>query len=270
MEDKHSCLMVGLPSAGKSTYIAAFWAIEKEGNTGHKVSCCKYPPDTKYLDELKNKWLRQELVQRTTLGSVVQLDLENETNKKMVLQIPDFKGESFMSILQNEIDETLHKWIKKADSILFFIPQISMPSLKDEIILGDEESESKTNPAFSLDSVSLLTQNIMLLKYISDMCGTLIPISICFSAWDEIGKEVKSVEEWVQTEYPFFYNFVTNHYDKYRFFGVSAQGKKYGEGENQFDEELDELTEKRQRAYVFTDHKSNDITEPLAFLLNAN
>ncbi len=73
MEDKHSCLMVGLPSAGKSTYLAAFWAIEKEGNTGHLVSCRRYPPKTKYLDELKNNWLQQELVKRTTLGSEIHI-----------------------------------------------------------------------------------------------------------------------------------------------------------------------------------------------------
>ena len=262
--------MVGLPCAGKSTYIAAFWAIEKEGNTGHKVSCRKYPPDTTYLDELKNRWLRQELVQRTVLSTDVHLDLVNSENAhELVLQIPDFKGESFHSILMNEINDTLYQWIKKADSILFFIPRLSMPALKDEVITGDEKQNSKANPAFSLASVSLFTQNIMLLKYLSDTCGKTIPISICFSAWDEIDTEGKSIEIWMQIEYPFFYNFVTHHFCKYKFFGVSAQGKKYGEGENDFDEELDELTEKKQRAYVFTDHKSNDITEPIAFLLES-
>lgn len=270
MEDKHTCLMVGLPCAGKSTYIAAFWAIEKEGNTGHNVSCRRYPSDTTYLDELKNKWLRQELVQRTVLSTRVELDLVNiENNQELVLQIPDFKGEDFHSILMNEVNDTLFQWIKKADSILFFVPQFSMPALKDEVIAGDESRDAKSNPAFTLTSVSLLTQNIMLLKYLSDTCGMATPISICFSAWDEIDTESKSVEEWLHREYPFFYNFVTNHFCKYRFFGVSAQGKKYGEGGNDFDEELDELTEKKQRAYVFTDHKSNDITEPLSFLLEA-
>lgn len=50
---------------------------------------------------------------------------------------------------------------------------------------------------------------------------------------------------------------------------MSAQGKAYKEGEDSYDEELDELTEKKQRAYIYTDYKSNDITEPIAFLLES-
>ena len=30
MENTKKCLIVGLPNAGKSTYIGAFWAIEKD------------------------------------------------------------------------------------------------------------------------------------------------------------------------------------------------------------------------------------------------
>ena len=37
MENTKKCLIVGLPNAGKSTYIGAFWAIEKDGGTGHKL-----------------------------------------------------------------------------------------------------------------------------------------------------------------------------------------------------------------------------------------
>lgn len=271
MENNHSCLMVGLPSAGKTTYLAAFWAIEKEGNTGHKVSCSKYPADTKYLDEQKNKWLSQEKVQRTTLGTEIHLDLKHtETGKCLTLHVPDFKGESFQRLLMNEVEDSIQNWIAQADSIVFFIPYIQSDSLKDEVLGGDENSELVANTNFTINEVSLWTQNIMLLKYLHEKLGSSVPISICFSAWDEIVVETdtESVEEWIKTEHRFFYNFVKSHFDKFKFFGVSAQGKKY-EREDAFDEKLDELTHAKKRAYVFTDKKSNDITEPIAFLLEA-
>ena len=269
MENIHSCLMVGLPSAGKTTYVAAFWAVEKDGNTGHKVSCSRYPADTKYLDELKNKWLSQEKVQRTTLGAEIHLDLiHTETGKSLTLHVPDFRGESFQMLLMNEQDESIQKWIVQADSILFFIPNIPSDSLKDEVLTGDESNEIVANPAFTINEVSLWTQNIMLLKYFHEKLGSYIPISICFSAWDEMESCEQTVDDWIKTEHLFFYNFVKNHFRNVKFFGVSAQGRKYKEGDDAFDEELDELTNAKKRAYVFTDKKSNDITEPIAFLLD--
>lgn len=46
-----------------------------------------------------------------------------------------------------------------------------MDYLKDEIRVDEAIQEPTANPAFSLSSVSLWIQNIMVLKYISDVCG---------------------------------------------------------------------------------------------------
>lgn len=268
MGNKHTCLMVGLPSAGKTTYLAAFWAVEKEGDTGHKVSCLKYPEDTKYLDEIKNKWLSQEEVQRTTLSNEIHLELVYaEEDKYLTLNVPDFKGEAFQMLLVNEQGDSIDRWIGQADGILFLVPNIPADSLQDEVYGGDEsDNKVAVAPSFTINEVSLWTQNVMLLKYLYEKCGATIPISICFSAWDEINAGGLSTEEWIKKEHRFFYNFVVNHFRTYKFFGISAQGKKYEE-EGAFDENLDELTSKKKRAYVFTDKKTNDITEPIAFLL---
>ena len=49
-----------------------------------------------------------------------------------------------------------------------------------------------------------------------------------------------------------------------KYYGVSAQGLEYKD--EKFDE-YQRLTELKQRAYVYTDNKSHDITEPFDFLI---
>lgn len=49
MENNMKCLAIGLQDTGKTSYITAFWAIEKDGNTKHKLTFDKYPSDTSYL-----------------------------------------------------------------------------------------------------------------------------------------------------------------------------------------------------------------------------
>ena len=48
------------------------------------------------------------------------------------------------------------------------------------------------------------------------------------------------------------------------FCGVSAQGAKY----DQPGKDLSSLTEKGQRAYIFTDRKIYDLSTPLEFLIS--
>lgn len=54
MENNMKCLAIGLQDTGKTSYITAFWAIEKDGNTKHKLTFDKYPSDTSYLDSMAN------------------------------------------------------------------------------------------------------------------------------------------------------------------------------------------------------------------------
>lgn len=41
-------LLAGLPAAGKSTFITALWAVEKDGKSGHLLTCDGMPSESSY------------------------------------------------------------------------------------------------------------------------------------------------------------------------------------------------------------------------------
>ncbi|KAA6332730.1 hypothetical protein EZS27_018789 [termite gut metagenome] len=272
MENTKKCLIVGLPNAGKSTYIGAFWAIEKDGDTGHKLTCKEYPSDTTYLDALKKNWLEQTIVGRTVNiePQEIHLKLHSETTENTLdLHIPDFKGEAFQHILSNNIMEKVVKWCGQTDCILYFIKYAKEDILQDEVPQTSVVSESQAEPVrkepmtMQIKDVSEWIQNIMLLKYLHTQVVNDIPLVICISAWDKVDT-VLSIESWIKSNHPFFYNFIQHHFTNVKYYGVSAQGLEYK------DEKIDEyqrLTELKQRAYIYTDNKSHDITEPFDFLI---
>lgn len=119
----NKCIIVGLPGSGKSTYIGAFWAIEKDADTGHKLMCSKYPDDTTYLDSLKKDWNNQKIVNRSSQIEKKDIILEltdTVQNRAISVCIPDFKGERFASILQNNVNDEVDEWLSESDSVLFF------------------------------------------------------------------------------------------------------------------------------------------------------
>lgn len=123
MENNMKCLAVGLQDTGKTSYITAFWAIEKNGNTGHKLTFEKYPSDTSYLDSMAISWLDQAIVQRSQINiTELTFDLIHMgSGRQFQMTIPDFKGERFKLILQNETVEEVDNWLKQADCLLFFL-----------------------------------------------------------------------------------------------------------------------------------------------------
>jgi len=272
MENTKKCLIVGLPSAGKSTYIGAFWAIEKDGGTGHKLTCKEYPSDTTYLDALKKNWLEQTIVDRTVNiePQDIRLKLYSETTgNELELHIPDFKGEAFQRILSNNVMEKVVEWCNNADCILYFIEYAKDDILQDEMPQADvldaaqTELTQRESTTMQIKDISKWTQNIMLLKYLHTQVGRDIPLAICISAWDKVNTELP-IESWIKANHLFLYNFIQHHFTNVKYYGVSAQGLEYRE-EN-FDE-YQRLTEQKQRAYIYTNSKSHDITEPFDFLI---
>lgn len=271
-ENTKKCLVVGLPNAGKSTYIGAFWAIEKDGETGHTLTFDKYPNDIKYLNSLKNNWLEQKSVDRTVqISKDLVLDLKrNSDGGKISVGIPDFKGEVFNQVLRKNIPETLKKWIDDSDSILLFVENCEEDYYCEQF--GDDCTNNETPYAnFQVDEIESWIKVIQILKFLKKKKGD-IRLSICVSAWDKTLKALEqgaTIDSWLKSEHSFFYAFVKHQFSTVKFYGISAQGFDYENRDASMTEAaVSRLTDKKERAYISSGtDRDYDITKPLAWLL---
>ena len=267
-----SILLAGLPAAGKSTYIAALWAVEKDGKSGHLLSCDERPSDSSYVDGMSDNWTVLEKVRRTTFAEPMEIVLpmkKQSTGKKIYLSLPDFKGEIFQQILGNSVSSDVVAWCEKSQGILFML---NLGNYSPEFL--QEQISDTTKPKVELEKAVLLPndidpviQNILLLKYLYSKMGNC-PIALCFSSWDSTDySDDQNVEEWVKANHPCIYTFVSAHFTKYRYYGISAQGADYSELDEKSSDELAEKATRKERAFVYRDKISYDITEPLDFLI---
>lgn len=273
MEKK--CLIAGLPAAGKTTYIAALYTIEKEGDTGHALTCVKYPDNTFYLDGLRKCWLGMKSVDRTTLvePAVIELVMKNkETEETLTLKIPDFKGESYSNIILNNISDDLTQWCDECASIVFFMRDLGSITLQDELPKDENvrPEERIAQVDMELKDIPEMIQDVIVLKYLYQQMGKC-RISVCVSAWDKIEniEEGECVETWVKRNFPFLYQFIETHFESPIYLGVSAQGVNYDD-KKMSPTELIKRTEERKRAYIYQKKKDFDITKPLVALLEGN
>lgn len=266
-------LLAGLPAAGKSTYITALWAVEKDGKSGHLLTCDGMPSESSYIDSMRENWMVLKEVRRTAFAEPQEIVLpmkSSRTGEKINLSLPDFKGEIFQRILDNAVSKEIEDWCGKSSGILFML---NLGGCSPQML--QEQVSDVTKPKVDLEKVVMTSgdiepaiQNVLLLKYLYDYMDD-IPIAICFSSWDATDcKEGKSVDEWVKENHPCIYNYVKEHFSSFRFYGISAQGADYGDLDENSGDELAEKTTQKERAFVYTDKKSFDITEPIDFLIS--
>ena len=270
MSQAKKCLVVGLQDTGKSSYMAAFWVIERAGTSGHQLTFNKRPDNTQYLDSIGNNWLEQEPVNRS---SNLQMELEfslkhRDTGSIIELAIPDFKGERYKLILQNEEPSEIEKWLKECDRILFFLPTENEKKFNEELgVEPRENSERKPTPTFNVDEIEPWIQNVELLKYIREKKGD-IKIAFCISKWDLMMAKNMTVQKWIEKGHLIFYTYVKHHFSNVKYFGISAQGLNYEQRGELTEDVVSELTDAGKRAYISSGtDKDYDITKPLAWLL---
>lgn len=269
MSQAKKCLVVGLQDTGKSSYIAAFWMIERHETPDHLLTFNKWPDNTQYLDAIGDNWLKQEPVTRSSMEKDLEFSLKHkDTGEVIELSIPDFKGERYKLILQNEVPPEIEKWLMECDRIMFFLPPTKEQIFNEESDIEPRENSKQTpSSVFTVDEIEPWIQNVELLKFIHEVKGN-IKIAFCVSKWDlRITKDI-TVQEWIEKRHLFFYTYVEYHFSNVKYFGVSAQGLDYEHRGELTEDKVCDLTEKKKRAYISSGtDKDYDITKPLAWLL---
>lgn len=263
-----NCLIAGFPGTGKSSYITALWAVEKEGRTNHKLYCKDIPEDTQYLDKMHMQWLTRQEIDRTSFASIPPINLlmhSDSLDSDIVLSIPDFMGEVFEKVLQGATSDNLNHWMRNCNIALVFMTIADMEYFSEEIDSMVYPNTEKDIIEFDGSKMSSSGKTILLLKYLKEHMK-LEKVAICVSAIDEKMEEVGTdgMDAYMRVRMPLLYNYVEANFSNYMYFGVSAQGVDYTKISA---EELMRKTQKNERAYVYLDHIDYDITLPLDYLI---
>lgn len=274
MSNFKQCFIMGLPNAGKTTYLAALYyslvnplheniiKLNAMGNGG-------------YLSRLSRKWVAVEKLERTKLGydeKNISIEVTDQQDNTLKMQFPDLSGETFQNFYEKrEILNELVQYIKSADGILLFVKvnDIKKPKficdipkeyrcVKDE---GEEDTRLDRNPTQDDPTQVQLIELIQFVQYIKD--NKRINIGIVLSAWDlimDMDMDI-SPEAYVHKEMNMLWQFLqsNNKTLKTTFWGVSAQGGEIT------DEKLHDIEEPIKRIKV-VDNRGNmnqDIAIPI-------
>lgn len=263
----NKCLIMGLPNAGKTTFLAALWYVISNGENDARLELLRIEGNTNYLARLSEQWLECKPLARTKRGEEVKnLTVYLTDNKEnYTLQFPDLSGETFQHwYTDRKIEESLAEQVKEADSILFFInvKDVIVPFLINEAnqFLDIGKDEISGYPRNKIEHDPVCVQIIELLQFILSLKqAQRIKLGIIFSAWDLLEENSKKPEEYAKQELPLLWQFLKTNKNRFevKYWGISALG-----GEIEESDKLLSYEHPYERIQVIDNdmNKSHDIT----------
>lgn len=233
------CFIAGLPSAGKTTFLAALWnLINHDSDAKLKLNKIE---NGQYLANLSNKWVNMEPLERTVpSGEQANISIKLELPDKTIfdLQFPDLSGETFQSQYEmREISEEVVKYIEDADAVLFFI---NVNSIKLLGLISEQTFLRSCTPATNIvnrnpkEDDPIQIQVIELLQFILFIRkNKMLKIGFMFSAWDLIKSNLNNLkpEQFLEQRMNMLWQFCQANDDviEYQTWGISAQGGSFNE-----------------------------------------
>lgn len=268
------CFIAGLPSAGKTTFLAALWnLINHDPDAKLKLNKIE---NGQYLASLSNKWANMEPLERTVpSGEQADISIKLEMSNRTIfdLQLPDLSGETFQSQYEmREISEEVAKYIEDADAVLFFI---NVNSIKLLGLISEQTFSRSSTP--STNDVNrnpkvddpIQIQVIELLQFILFIRkNKMLKIGFMFSAWDLIKSKLNDIkpEQFLEERMNMLWQFCQANQDsiEYQTWGISAQGGSFNEKDLLLDKEYP-----YERIFVEGNdgYKGCDLTLPLYLLM---
>lgn len=118
-------LLIGLPSSGKTTFLAALWHSVTTPSVHESLKINALAEDTEYLNQIRDTWLRVVELNHTAVGTMAftQMNLTYVGSEQALdLTAPDLAGETLEEYLTERTwPQEFDDYIKQTDSILLFV-----------------------------------------------------------------------------------------------------------------------------------------------------
>jgi hypothetical protein len=278
---QRTLLTVGLPSHGKTTYLAALWYRLSRAQLQSTLKLKRLPDSAAYLNEISETWIDRQVPTHTPSGTFfeVALSLETADGRSIDVIFPDYSGEAIANAW------SIRRWpgefdtlAKRASAIAILVnpahvyPASTIEELRLPATL-DASPPDATIGAASYDPTASPTQ-VQLVDFLQTVFvrrsrGAKPPVVVIVTAWDLVKQEGVTPEEWLKARLPLLNQYLSCVGPTFRFnvFGVSATGGR-------IPEDRDELvcTEpgSRTESVLSTGSSTSDITEPIAWLIEAS
>lgn len=278
-----TCMIAGLPGSGKSTYIGALWYCLRHSVKDRRPKLIadnnNLPDDISVLNRLGDAYKAMKLINRTNSNEneSVQINLiDVETEKSIQVEVPDFLGETFRDLVELKESELLNEWVDKAESLVYFISDVSVGEFEDDEGPEDDEAgaPAKDIPPFNITSISSAAMNIMVLKNLLAK-KKFKKIVIVLSLWDKMtdnGTKPKNPEDYLEENSPALYHFIVSNIQNVSIIGLSAQGREYPKDDEEqyaaIKKEVRQQTNNGRRSFVEDGSEIiYDLSIPLYLLL---
>ena len=235
--------LIGLPTSGKSTFIAALWHLIESEEIDKSLKITSLPKDSEYLSNLRRAWLACNHLERTKVNSTYKISLnviwENGTAE---LNFPDVSGEMYnLQFEQRKIDLEYYNQINNSNGIILFLnpSEIFEPIsiFEGNLLLPSDTTQPEEDKPVEWTHKFAPTQVILvdLLQIIRANSKKKLKLAIILSAWDvvinsaDLTLRTKSPDDWLKDKCPLLYQYLIKNdsFQPIRIFGISAQGGNY-------------------------------------------
>lgn len=256
--DKIHYFMVGMPSGGKTSYIARLCSqlLMSGGDMMYHLSDKKLPGGYEYIKDPLEKIQSFQNSMRTIEN--VHYDttwpLVNEKGEEISLVIPDLSGEHYRKLVEDRyIEKNIYDGLQEADEILFFLNPETMEKeerlkwgeISAASMIGESmnvEKEDSFDTKVSEPEKATQSQVVELLQILLYYAKKKMTVKFVISAWDRVEKKQEgnkiTPEEYLKNKFPLLYQCIIANTERmeYEIFGVSALGAEYDD-----EEEMKEL-----------------------------
>jgi hypothetical protein len=245
---EHHLLMMGLPEAGKTSFLGALWYMVDQNHLDCELVLEKLEGERKYLNEIRAAWLKCRPVPRNLFDvqeMVSMLLRDRRTGASTVLNIPDLSGEAFKrQWTKRELTVAYDNVMRDARGGMLFIRADGVDKPRTIFELNENlrsiglgaisrvrRSFQPAAPQWDSEKTPTQVKLVELLQVLSnrDYFQPRFRVAVIISAFDLLLKTEITPQSFFERELPLLKQFLdgNQHLFEAALFGISAQGGRY-------------------------------------------